>query len=97
MGDFTQVRFTREGPRATLTFARPASLNALSPTLIAEALAVAEQVAASDARVLVVEGEGKSFSAGVDLKAVTAPGAAVRNHAAGDHRPRHRPLLHGWA
>ncbi|MDB5470171.1 MAG: enoyl-CoA hydratase/carnithine racemase [Caulobacter sp.] len=73
MDDLTQVRFRREGAVAVLTLARPHVLNALSPTLIAEALRVAEAVAASDARALVIEGEGKSFSAGVDLKAVTAP------------------------
>lgn len=73
MDGLEQVRFRREGERATLTLARPKVLNALSPTLIAECLKVVEAVAASDARVLVIEGEGRSFSAGVDLKAVTAP------------------------
>ncbi|MGE5501377.1 MAG: enoyl-CoA hydratase/isomerase family protein [Ignavibacteriales bacterium] len=74
MEGFTQVRLLRKGPRATLTFARPEALNALSPTLVSEALAATRLVAASDARVLVVTGEGRSFSAGVDLKAVSQPG-----------------------
>ena len=73
MDDLQQVRFRREGEVAVLTLARPQALNALSPTLIAEALRIVEAAAASDARVLVIEGEGRSFSAGVDLKAVTAP------------------------
>ena len=65
----TTVRLERNGSVARLTFARPGSLNALSPTLISEALLVAQTVAASDARVMIVAGEGRSFSAGVDLKA----------------------------
>lgn len=67
------MRFRRDGGVARLTFARPQSLNALSPPLIDEALRVAQDVAASDARVLIIEGEGKSFSAGVDLKATASP------------------------
>jgi enoyl-CoA hydratase len=68
------VRFSRDGAVARLTFARPHQLNALSPRLIEDALGVTEAVAASDARVLILVGEGKSFSAGVDLKAATATG-----------------------
>jgi enoyl-CoA hydratase/carnithine racemase len=40
--------------------------------LIAEALEAAEEVATSDARILILFGEGKAFSAGVDLKASTS-------------------------
>ena len=69
---FGEVRLDRDGPIARLVFARPQALNALSPTLIAEALQVAEDVATSDARVLIVAGDGKAFSAGVDLKASTS-------------------------
>jgi len=73
MDQLTQVLFSRDGTRATLTLNRPESLNALSPTLISEAIRVVEHVAASDARVLVVTGAGRSFSAGVDLKIVSSP------------------------
>ena len=83
------VRFSRDGAIARLTFARPRHLNALSPRLIEQALSVAEAVAASDARVLIVEGEGKSFSAGVDLKATAA--ADFRGDAA--HAFSDRPGL----
>ena len=67
LGNLTSVRFRRDGDVARVTFARPQSLNALSPELIDEALAVALDVAASNARVLIVEGEGRSFSAGGKL------------------------------
>jgi enoyl-CoA hydratase/carnithine racemase len=74
------IRLARQGEVARLTFARPKSLNALSPQLIDEALPVVQEVATSDARILVVAGEGKSFSAGVDLKATAA--AEFRGEAA---------------
>jgi len=69
----TQVRHTRDGHIARLIFNRPAQLNALSPTLIDEALQLTLAVAGSDARVLVISGAGRSFSAGVDLKAASSP------------------------
>jgi enoyl-CoA hydratase/carnithine racemase len=73
IGELSCVRFARNGEVARLTFARPQSLNALSPQLIDEALRVAQAIAVSDVRVLVVAGEGRSFSAGVDLKATADP------------------------
>lgn len=73
MFETTQVRLAREGHVARLIFDRPAQLNALSPTLIDEALQLTLAVAGSDARVLIISGAGRSFSAGVDLKAASSP------------------------
>ncbi|MET0182785.1 MAG: enoyl-CoA hydratase/isomerase family protein [Caulobacterales bacterium] len=72
MSALTEIRFERNGPLATITFARPQVLNALSPTLIEETLNTISTIAESDARVLILRGEGKSFSAGVDLNAAQA-------------------------
>ena len=74
MRETIQVQYAREGHVAHLTFNRPRQLNALSPILIEEALDLAKDIAESDARVLIISGRGKSFSAGVDLKAVSIPG-----------------------
>ena len=59
----------------TLTLSRPEALNALTPDLLAE-LADALQAAADDpaVRVVVLTGEGRAFSAGVDLKALGQAG-----------------------
>ena len=73
MQELKAVRFAREGAIARLTFERPDQLNALSPTLISEALQVTQEVAGTDARVLIVTGAGKAFSAGVDMKAASSP------------------------
>lgn len=63
----------REGPVARLTLNRPDMLNALSPLLISELLSATQTIAQSDARVLVISGSGRAFSAGVDLKATSDP------------------------
>lgn len=73
MTPYTQISLDCSGPIARLNFERPESLNALSPTLLKEALDAARKVASSDARVLIVSGAGeKAFSAGLDLKVITA-------------------------
>lgn len=74
MTEYSQIRVSVDGAVARLWFARPDSLNALSPTLLAESLDATRRIAASDGRVLVIGGEGdKAFSAGLDLKVVTSP------------------------
>src|SRR3989304_3975094 len=73
MENLTEIRVQGVGARAMLTFMRPQSHNALTGTLISETLAALEEVAQSDARILILTGEGKSFSAGVDLKFARSP------------------------
>ncbi|MDB5425396.1 MAG: enoyl-CoA hydratase/carnithine racemase [Phenylobacterium sp.] len=70
---FTDVRLERSGAIAHLVLHRPTALNALSPQLIEDALQAVQQVAASDARVLILSGAGGAFSAGVDLKIAASP------------------------
>ncbi len=68
---------TFEGPIATLTLRRPDARNALSIDLLESLLAYLEVLAPrTDLRILVVEGEGKAFCAGMDLKAVMNDPAA---------------------
>ena len=66
-----------EGPIATITLNRPAAFNSVN-LAIAQRL---EQLAAEvegddDIRVLVIEGEGRAFSAGGDLQTIGAAAAA---------------------
>jgi enoyl-CoA hydratase/carnithine racemase len=60
-----------DGPRATISLARPDRLNAQTPRTW-EALAAVGAALADDVRVVVVRGEGRAFSAGLDRKAFTA-------------------------
>lgn len=56
-----------EGDRADLVLRRPDVLNAMDWTVFDGLAAAAERVADSEARVLVVRGEGRSFCSGIDF------------------------------
>ncbi len=71
MTDFAEIVLTIEDSVGTITFDRPEALNAITPTMLAELNQAAELCAAdSEVRVVVVTGQGRAFSAGVDLKAL---------------------------
>jgi len=66
-----QARLAVDGPVATLKLNRPAQHNALSVELLDGLHACIDQLEArEDVSVLVITGEGRSFCAGMDLKAV---------------------------
>jgi enoyl-CoA hydratase/carnithine racemase len=60
-----------DGPRATITLARPEALNAQTP-LTWEALRSIGESLPADVRVVVVRGAGRAFSAGLDRRFFTA-------------------------
>jgi 2-(1,2-epoxy-1,2-dihydrophenyl)acetyl-CoA isomerase len=63
------VLLSRDGDVATLTLNRPENLNALDPTMVDALVARTAEVAADDAlRVVVVQGAGKHFMAGGDIR-----------------------------
>lgn len=55
---------------AYVTFARPDKHNALDEEMIEAIIAAGQEVAASDARAVVLSGAGKSFCAGLDMAAM---------------------------
>lgn len=56
---------------AIISLNRPAALNALSPLMIQELKHILQQIAQrTDIKVVILKGEGRAFSAGVDLKAL---------------------------
>jgi enoyl-CoA hydratase/carnithine racemase len=65
------VQLEVDGPRATITLARPEVLNAQTPVTWAALRAIGDALPA-DVRVVVVRGAGRAFSAGLDRKAFTA-------------------------
>ena len=71
------IQVLRNGPRATVLMNRPEKHNAFNPELIKELteafLALGED---SQVRVIVLAGEGRSFSAGADLDWMKAEGEA---------------------
>ena len=77
------IELTRDEEFAVLTIRRPAALNALSFELIAQIGACIQQTGRTDARALIVTGEGeKAFCAGADIKELqNRPLAAQREGA----------------
>ncbi len=69
------VRFHDHIARVTLT--RPDKMNALDGEMVQAILAAGEEVAASDARAVVLSGEGRSFCAGLDLASFRQMGAGA--------------------
>jgi enoyl-CoA hydratase/carnithine racemase len=73
---------------AKVTLTRGDKMNALDPAMVQAILAAGGEVAASDARVVVLSGEGKSFCAGLDV-------ASFASLAQGDPSERLMPRSHG--
>jgi enoyl-CoA hydratase len=66
------IELTRVEEFALITLSRPEALNALSFSLIADLGRLFDEVAASDARALLITGAGtKAFCAGADIKELT--------------------------
>src|SRR5260370_9784752 len=66
-----------EGPTTTITLNRPAAFNSIDLSIAKKLEQLGVEVEASDdIRVLVIEGEGRAFSAGGDLHTIGAAAAA---------------------
>lgn len=71
--DSSGVRVERDGPVATVTLCRPDVLNAQTPAMWVALRDVGRDLP-GDVRVVVVRGEGRAFSAGLDLRQANDPG-----------------------
>lgn len=72
------VLVERDGPVAVVTLNRPDALNALSKALRAEIVRVFTELATDpDIRAVVLTGNGRAFTAGVDLKEAGQTGFAL--------------------
>lgn len=74
--DFETLRVSRDGTLGAITLARPKSLNALSRRTLRDLVDAARWFGEqTEVRVVVVSGEGRSFSAGFDLNDFANPEA----------------------
>ncbi len=80
--DYTTIAVTNSGPIRTIVLNRPERRNAMTPLMQQELLAAFEDVAAGNARVLVLAGAGSAFCAGLDLASLEG----MQNETAFDHR-----------
>jgi methylglutaconyl-CoA hydratase len=69
---YKTIQLTFEGKLATLTLNRPDKRNAISFELIDELLQALDEVAKSDAIILILTGAGKAFCSGMDLENLKA-------------------------
>ncbi|HEX2056795.1 MAG TPA: enoyl-CoA hydratase-related protein [Actinomycetota bacterium] len=70
----TSVRTVTLGVVAELVLDRPEARNALSTEMCREIVAALVEIGASEARAVLVRGEGKVFCSGADFAAVSGPG-----------------------
>lgn len=82
---FEHIRLEHHPGRfASLAIARPERLNAMSARTVDELRAAVAEIAASEARCLLLKGEGRAFSSGADLAAGGGlpedAGAALEKH-----------------
>lgn len=71
--DEVGVRLDIEGPVATVSLCRPDVLNAQTPAMWAELGNISRKLP-GDVRVVIVRGEGRAFSAGLDLSVARGDG-----------------------
>jgi methylglutaconyl-CoA hydratase len=70
--EYETVKLEVDGPLATITLNRPEKRNAISPQMIDDLLAALGELESSAARIGILTGAGKAFSAGMDLEALRA-------------------------
>jgi 2-(1,2-epoxy-1,2-dihydrophenyl)acetyl-CoA isomerase len=88
MSDYATVKYTRDGPVAIVTIYRPDAMNAFNSQLRKDLLAAFAQAAGDDSvRVVIVTGEGRSFSAGADLHDIDSAERPVDEVLQQEYRP----------
>lgn len=72
-GSEAGVRYAQDGPVATVTLCRPDVLNAQTPAMWSDLAGISRKLP-GDVRVVIVRGEGRAFSAGLDLSVARGEG-----------------------
>ena len=96
---YKEILFSQENNIAKITLNRPTVLNALSPNMVSELLDATTKIAQDESiKVLVVTGEGRAWSAGVDLKAINESIQGGQFSTLAHTRLRRRPAAprHVW-
>lgn len=88
MNQFETVRYSREEAVAVITIHRPDAMNSFNTELRRDLLAAFRQARDdSSVRVVVFTGEGRSFSAGADLKGSLSSDRSVDEQLQHEYRP----------
>jgi 2-(1,2-epoxy-1,2-dihydrophenyl)acetyl-CoA isomerase len=88
MADYETVRYAQDGAVAIVTIYRPDAMNSFNAELRRDLPAACERAAADPAvRAVVITGEGRSFSAGADLKGNLDPDKSIEDVLQAEYRP----------
>lgn len=88
MSDYETVRYASDGHVAVITIHRPEAMNSFDDALRRDLLAACDRAANdSDVRAVVLTGEGRSFSAGADLKSGLDPDRSIEDMLQAEYRP----------
>ena len=80
MSDYESLLVSRDGPVATVSFNRPATLNAIEASIRREINQAVEEVNNDDSiRVVILTGDGRAFCAGADLTEKQSEGFDVEH------------------
>ncbi|MDH3990550.1 MAG: enoyl-CoA hydratase/isomerase family protein, partial [Gammaproteobacteria bacterium] len=88
MSEFETVKYEQEDSVAVITINRPDAMNSFDDALRRDLLAACEEAAGDSAiRAVVLTGEGRSFSAGADLKSGLDPNRSIEDMLQQEYRP----------
>jgi 2-(1,2-epoxy-1,2-dihydrophenyl)acetyl-CoA isomerase len=88
MSDYETVKYEQDDAVAIITISRPDAMNSFNEELRSELLAAFERAAADESvRAVILTGEGRSFSAGADLKAGLAKAKTIKEVLQTEYRP----------
>jgi len=94
MPSFETVTLSVEGHIATVRLNRPEKLNAMSLAMWHDIRSVFQHIDATpEIRVAILEGEGKAFTAGIDLQMMMGLGAQIRDDCDGRTREKLRRVI----
>ena len=88
MSNYETIKYGQDGAVAIITIHRPDAMNSFNTQLRADLLAAFERAAGDDSiRVVIFTGEGRSFSAGADLKDIDSAEKSVDQMLQTEYRP----------
>ena len=88
MGDYETVKYSQDTAVAIITIFRPDAMNSFTTELRRDLLTAFERAAGDDSvRVVILTGEGRSFSAGADLKDSLSTDRSVEQQLQEEYRP----------
>ncbi len=88
MSGYETVQYGQDGAVATITILRPDAMNSFNTELRKDLLTAFEKAAGDESvRVVILTGEGRSFSAGADLKGSLSSDRPVEQQLQEEYRP----------